>query len=127
MDCLCLWFLEKTTPGSRAWKWKCGSGSRVLMQTQTVKNNQHQEVAVRAYQIWEAAGRPAGCELQHWLQAERDLGVSQIGKQPNRINEAPSKAPAESKDRESREAGKQQPSRMTAQPRGARQPLDVAA
>ena len=24
----------------------------------------------RAYQLWEAAGRPDGCDLEHWLQAE---------------------------------------------------------
>lgn len=24
----------------------------------------------RAYQLWEAAGCPDGCDLEHWLQAE---------------------------------------------------------
>jgi hypothetical protein len=29
-----------------------------------------QEIAVRAYQVWEAAGRPAGRAVEHWLAAE---------------------------------------------------------
>lgn len=27
-------------------------------------------IAVRAYHLWEAAGRPHGCHEAHWLQAE---------------------------------------------------------
>ena len=27
----------------------------------------------RAYKIWEENGRPDGREIEHWLQAERDL------------------------------------------------------
>lgn len=27
----------------------------------------------RAYSIWEAEGRPAGKDLEHWLQAEREV------------------------------------------------------
>ena len=29
----------------------------------------------RAYELWEAAGRPEGTGLAHWLQAELELGV----------------------------------------------------
>ena len=32
-------------------------------------------VRVRAYQIWEAEGRPDGRDLEHWGQALRELGV----------------------------------------------------
>jgi hypothetical protein len=31
------------------------------------------QIARRAYQIWEQTGRPAHRELEHWLQAEREL------------------------------------------------------
>lgn len=27
----------------------------------------------RAHELWEAEGRPAGRELQHWLEAEREI------------------------------------------------------
>lgn len=27
----------------------------------------------RAHELWEADGRPAGRELQHWLEAEREI------------------------------------------------------
>lgn len=31
------------------------------------------EIAVRAYQLWEAAGRPHGRAVEHWLAAEAQL------------------------------------------------------
>jgi hypothetical protein len=33
-------------------------------------------VAERAYQIWEANGRPEGHDTEHWLRAEQELGLS---------------------------------------------------
>jgi hypothetical protein len=30
-------------------------------------------ISRRAYELWEADGRPDGSDLQHWLQAEREL------------------------------------------------------
>ena len=30
-------------------------------------------ISRRAYELWEADGRPDGCDLHHWLQAEREL------------------------------------------------------
>jgi hypothetical protein len=32
-------------------------------------------ISRRAYEIWEREGRPEGCDLRHWLQAEQELGV----------------------------------------------------
>jgi hypothetical protein len=34
---------------------------------------QHDEIALRAYQIWEACGRPSGDEWAHWYKAEAEL------------------------------------------------------
>jgi len=33
-------------------------------------------IAVRAYQLWESAGRPSGRDLEHWLQAEAELNAA---------------------------------------------------
>ncbi len=33
----------------------------------------HEQIAVRAYQLWEARGRPAGTDRDDWLEAERQL------------------------------------------------------
>ncbi|HTN71212.1 MAG TPA: DUF2934 domain-containing protein [Methylomirabilota bacterium] len=33
----------------------------------------HQEIAQLAHQIWEQRGRPDGCDLDHWLEAERQM------------------------------------------------------
>lgn len=33
----------------------------------------HEEIAARAHTIWEECGHPTGCELEHWLRAEREL------------------------------------------------------
>ncbi|MEX0774764.1 MAG: DUF2934 domain-containing protein [Phycisphaeraceae bacterium] len=32
-------------------------------------------IAKRAYEIWEAKGKPAGQDLTNWQQAERELGA----------------------------------------------------
>ena len=33
----------------------------------------HEEIRHRAYAIWECAGRPANCEVAHWLEAEKEV------------------------------------------------------
>jgi hypothetical protein len=42
-------------------------------QIQTQNELSRDAVALRAYQLWEAAGRPAGRDAEHWLQAEAEL------------------------------------------------------
>lgn len=37
-------------------------------------------VAERAYQIWQARGRPNGQDVEHWLQAEREIGAARTGR-----------------------------------------------
>jgi hypothetical protein len=32
-----------------------------------------EQIAARAYAIWEQEGRPFGREIEHWLRAEREL------------------------------------------------------
>lgn len=48
----------------------------------------------RAYSIWEAEGRPAGKDLEHWLQAEREaaeetLPPDSLPPEDGAIDEAP--------------------------------------
>jgi hypothetical protein len=49
-----------------------------------------EEVRERAYRIWETEGRPHGRDLDHWLQAEREVSVanerSPQTKGPNRAS-----------------------------------------
>ena len=33
----------------------------------------HHEIGERAYQKWEAAGKPLGTDLKFWLEAQREL------------------------------------------------------
>jgi hypothetical protein len=35
--------------------------------------DRHDEIARRAYRIWEDAGRPEGQEVEHWTAAEAEL------------------------------------------------------
>ncbi|WP_458387104.1 DUF2934 domain-containing protein [Rhizobium pisi] len=35
--------------------------------------DKHEQIRRRAYEIWEAEGRPEGAELRHWLQASDEL------------------------------------------------------
>lgn len=37
-------------------------------------------ISRRAYELWEAEGRPEGCDMRHWLQAEQELGVTRSTK-----------------------------------------------
>ncbi|MEM7682560.1 MAG: DUF2934 domain-containing protein [Planctomycetota bacterium] len=34
------------------------------------------EIAARAYAIWETLGRPQGQDFDHWRQAEREAGIA---------------------------------------------------
>ena len=34
-----------------------------------------EEISRRAYELWESEGRPEGCDLRHWLQAEQELSA----------------------------------------------------
>jgi len=43
------------------------------MNRSTEKKAMHEQIAARAYQLWEKAGRISGHELEFWLQAEKDL------------------------------------------------------
>jgi hypothetical protein len=36
--------------------------------------DRQQEIAAKAYRIWEEAGRPDGREQEHWTAAEAELG-----------------------------------------------------
>jgi hypothetical protein len=33
----------------------------------------HEQIALRAHHLWEERGRPEGRDLEHWLEAERQL------------------------------------------------------
>ena len=45
----------------------------MLPRTQTEEVPTREEIALRAYQIWEKEGRPPGRDEEHWLLAEREL------------------------------------------------------
>ena len=38
------------------------------------------EVEKRAYEIWRNEGGGHGCDLDHWLRAERELAVAPLGR-----------------------------------------------
>ena len=40
------------------------------------KENMHEHIQRRAYELWESEGRPAGREHAHWLQAESEISRS---------------------------------------------------
>lgn len=37
------------------------------------KDDLHARVQLRAYELWEAEGRPTGREVEHWLRAEAEV------------------------------------------------------
>ena len=46
-------------------------------------------VSRRAYEIWENEGRPEGCDLRHWLQAEQELAATRPNNETRSENAAP--------------------------------------
>jgi hypothetical protein len=50
---------------------------------ETNMDNDQDHVRTRAYQIWEAAGRPEGEHDNHWHQANAELGLSDA-REPDR-------------------------------------------
>lgn len=40
-----------------------------------MRNDREERLQQRAYEIWEAEGCPEGRDIDHWIQAERELAV----------------------------------------------------
>lgn len=47
-----------------------------------------QMIAERAYKLWEDQGRPDGCDLVHWQQAEQEI-LSSLEQGPARAEQVP--------------------------------------
>jgi hypothetical protein len=45
----------------------------ILVERPRPASTSAEEIQLRAYQIWEAAGKPVGDGVQFWLQAEAEL------------------------------------------------------
>lgn len=46
------------------------------MQAQVQQDIQVQDIQVKAYEIWLTSGQPDDRALEHWLQAEREVGLN---------------------------------------------------
>jgi hypothetical protein len=55
-----------------------------MASTETRENPAHDEISERAHAIWEERGRPDGRELEHWLDAERQLRQERESRQGGR-------------------------------------------
>ncbi len=44
----------------------------------------YEQIAQRAYEIWEREGKPEGKEQEHWLRAEEELRSKDLKKQKGR-------------------------------------------
>ncbi|MFP5478084.1 MAG: DUF2934 domain-containing protein [Alphaproteobacteria bacterium] len=40
-----------------------------------MEQNEIERIRLRAYEIWEEAGRPAGKDAEHWQQAQAELAA----------------------------------------------------
>jgi hypothetical protein len=47
---------------------------RESLQRRLIARRSKQQIRARAHELWEQHGRPAGRDLEFWLQAERELG-----------------------------------------------------
>ncbi len=65
-----------------------------------------EKIRIRAHQLWEQAGKPHGYDVDHWLQAEKELLLNSVAAAPltDMIREAPAEpegAPAKKTKTES--------------------------
>ncbi len=65
---------EKAVP-PRKKKAANGNGTHAEPRTTEVQLD-HTAVARRAWEIWQSEGCPDGREVEHWLQAEKELNAS---------------------------------------------------
>ena len=49
----------------------------------TKPQNASEDIARRAYGIWESKGRPQGCDMECWLEAENEVKSQQVAGGPN--------------------------------------------
>jgi hypothetical protein len=57
-------------------------------------NPTQEQIARRAYEIFEQRGRPEGCDLEHWLEAERQLRAQPQWRAEGRPDAQPEAAPS---------------------------------
>lgn len=51
-----------------------------------MEQSEIERIQIRAYEIWEAAGRPAGQEAEHWQQAQAELAAKDAyGLDPDQV------------------------------------------
>jgi len=68
---------NKASNHKRNHKMKNGTRKKTSQQPAQLNNRDlHGQIEIRAYEIWHAEGHCHGKELQHWLQAERELAES---------------------------------------------------
>ena len=41
-----------------------------------------EKIRIRAHQLWEEAGRPHGHDVDHWLQAEKEMLLNSVASAP---------------------------------------------
>jgi hypothetical protein len=75
--------------------------------SKTVEQPTHDEIAARAYSIFEERGRPHGRDLEHWFEAEAQL----IAARPERPTAVIRGGPESAVDRETATTAHRTPSR----------------
>ena len=73
------------------------------------------EIGLRAYHIWEAEGKPAGKDFDHWLRAEAELAGRAAGEsqQPEDARKAQADLPGNAAARQQPEGSRKGQARRT--------------
>jgi hypothetical protein len=74
----------------------------------------HEKIRLRAFQIWEAEGRPEGMDLEHWQRAEFELSLVSIPKKAKPSGVTASKTVAAKKSGTGKAASKAAASKVAA-------------
>jgi hypothetical protein len=58
-----------------------------------MNDNREEQVRIRAYDIWEKAGRPYGLDRDHWLQAVSEIeGMRSVARKTTKASVPPKKS-----------------------------------
>lgn len=67
---------ETRTPAAPATGARASTNTRISAPASTERTaEQRDRIAARAYAIWLESGQPDGRDMEHWLEAERQLGL----------------------------------------------------
>jgi CRP-like cAMP-binding protein len=66
-------FLDRASEGETLHVMRAAARRLLRMEAFGASTSRHEMIETVAYAKWQEAGRPSGCDVEFWLDAEREL------------------------------------------------------